>query len=228
MFAAAAKTLADLADPAVRRVMWRGVGLATLILGLLGMGLYVAVRMLAQTTIGWVDTLIELGTVAATLVLLWLLFPAVVSATVGVLLDQVAAAVEARRYPGRPAARVQPVPEMLSATLRFAGIAIALNVLALPFYLALTLVPPLNFFVFYALNGYLLGREYFELVASRRLDPRRVRELRRANSGRVFAAGVAIAVLLTVPVVNLAAPVMATAFMLHLVEGMRARLTEGT
>jgi uncharacterized protein involved in cysteine biosynthesis len=46
------------------------------------------------------------------------------------------------------------------------------------------------------------------------------RSLRRRFAGRVFLAGAAIAGLFAVPLVNLAAPVVATAFMLHLFEAL--------
>jgi uncharacterized protein involved in cysteine biosynthesis len=78
--------------------------------------------------------------------------------------------------------------------------------------------------VFYALNGYLLGREYFELVALRRLDESSTRALRKAYQGSIFLSGVMIAVLTSVPLVNLAAPVIATAFMVHLFESLRRRV----
>ncbi|HEX3500575.1 MAG TPA: EI24 domain-containing protein, partial [Stellaceae bacterium] len=98
---------------------------------------------------------------------------------------------------------------------------IALNLLALPAYL---LLPGLNLVLFYALNGWLLGREYFELVALRRLDAGEVRLLWRAHRLRLVAGGAAIAFLLTLPLVNLAAPLIAALFMLHLVERLRYRM----
>jgi uncharacterized protein involved in cysteine biosynthesis len=97
------------------------------------------------------------------------------------------------------------------------GLTILLNLLVLPVYL---FVPGLNFFVFLGLNGYLFGREYFEVVALRRLEPDAARTLRRRFAGRVFLAGAAIAGLFAVPFVNLLAPVVATAFMLHFFEGL--------
>ena len=92
----------------------------------------------------------------------------------------------------------------------------------------LFLLGPLIPFVFYAVNGYLLGREYFELVAMRRLDPDAARRLRRAHRGELFVAGVVMAFLLTLPVVNLLAPVVITAAMVHLFEGWRKDLGPGT
>jgi uncharacterized protein involved in cysteine biosynthesis len=171
--------------------------------------------------IGWVDTAIDLLAGAGVLVVAWLLFPVTISVVVGFFLEQVAEAVERRYYPDLGPPRAQPVAEQVAGGLRFALVALGLNLLALPLYLAGIFLPPLNVFVFYGLNGYLLGREFYELVALRRFDQRQVQVLRRAHGGRSFLAGVVIAFLLTVPFVNLIAPVIATAFMVHLFEAWR-------
>ena len=71
------------------------------------------------------------------------------------------------------------------------------------------------------MNGYLLGREYFELVAVRRLAPRKQGVLRRQARGRVLLSGVVIAILLTIPLVNIVVPVVAAAFMVHVFHGLR-------
>ena len=93
--------------------------------------------------------------------------------------------------------------------------------MALPIYFFL---PVINLLVFYALNGYLLGREYFELVALRRLDGSSAQVLRKSYQGTIFLSGAVIAFLTTVPLLNLAAPVVATAFMVHLFETLRRRV----
>jgi uncharacterized protein involved in cysteine biosynthesis len=221
LFSALFKAFAQFADPRLRRVLWRSLGLALAVLAALAVGLWLVLGALGAVGIGWIDAIVDVAAGVGVAVVAWLLFPAAVSVTVGLFLEDAAAAVEARHYPDLPPARAQPVGEAVLAGARFAGAALLLNLLVLPLYLALFFIPPLNIFVFYGLNGYLLGREYFELVALRRLDERRVRELRRAQSGRVFVAGVIVTALLTVPVVNLVAPIAATAFMLHLFEGLR-------
>ena len=105
----------------------------------------------------------------------------------------------------------------------FTGMTVLVNLIALPFYLLLIFLPPFNLFVFYRLNGYLLGREYFELVAVRRVESAAVRDLRKRNRGRVFTAGVIIAFFLTLPLINLVVPIVATAFMLHVFQGIQQR-----
>src|SRR3546814_14901069 len=74
-----------------------------------------------------------------------------------------------------------------------------LNLLVLPLYLVLIWIPPLNLLLFYLLNGYLLGREYFEMVAVWRLDLAGAKRLRRDFRGRVVLGGAVIAFLLTIP-----------------------------
>ena len=95
---------------------------------------------------------------------------------------------------------------------------VILNLLALPFYL---LLPGINFFVFLGLNGYLFGRTYFEVVALRRLDRGTAKAVRRHFAGRVFIGGLVITGLFSLPLVNLVAPVIATAFMVHVFESLR-------
>ena len=101
--------------------------------------------------------------------------------------------------------------------MKFVLVAVALNVLALPVYLLSTVFAPL---VFFALNGYLLGREYFEMVALRRVDLAAALALRRRYLGRLWLVGAGFAFLMTVPIVNLVTPVLATAIMVHLFTGL--------
>jgi uncharacterized protein involved in cysteine biosynthesis len=92
--------------------------------------------------------------------------------------------------------------------------------LALPVYL---LAPGINVLLFLGLNGYLFGREYFEVVALRRLDVVGARRMRQRFGARVFIGGVVIAALFALPLVNLVAPVIATAFMVHIFQELRRR-----
>ena len=65
-------------------------------------------------------------------------------------------------------------------------------------------------------NSYLLGREYFLLAAMRFRTPGEAKALRRAHRAAVFLAGMVIALFVSVPLLNLAAPLFATAFMVHI------------
>jgi CysZ protein len=161
--------------------------------------------------------LVELLGGFGVLVLSWLFFPAVVTLIMGFFLERVASAVEALDYPERGPPRRQPLGEIIVIALQLTVMTLLLNLLALPIYL---LVPGINLFLFFALNGYLFGRGYFEVVALRRLDAGEARAVRSRFSGRIFLGGVVIAGLFALPLVNLVAPVIATAFMLHIFEAL--------
>ena len=148
----------------------------------------------------------------------WLLFPAVVSLILSLFLERIAAAVEALDYPGHGPPRRQPWGESAAAMLRLMAATIFLNLLALPLYL---LVPGINLVLFLALNGYLLGRGYFEVVALRRLDAAAARAVRNRFAGRIFLGGVVIAGFVRAAAASICvAPVIATAFMVHVFEAL--------
>jgi CysZ protein len=221
VFQALSKALGQFDDPKIQAIVWKSLLGALVIFALLGLGLWFVAGWLVSGLSHWIDWLAHFGTLILTVALSWFLFPVAVTAVVGFFLEAVAGAVEARYYPGRPAARQQPFLTMIWSGLRFACIALLLNLALLPAYLLLLLFPPLYLLVFYSVNGYLLGREYFELVAYRRLEERDADELRRACRGRVTLAGVVMTFMLTIPVFNLVAPIAATAFAVHLFEAMR-------
>jgi len=110
------------------------------------------------------------------------------------------------------------------SSLRFLVVVVALNLLVLPAYL----IPGVNLVIFYVLNGYLLSREYFELVALRRMTPQSARTVRKAHSAKLFGAGVIVAFFSTIPLVNLLVPVVATAFMVHIFQGLIGALQRST
>ena len=76
------------------------------------------------------------------------------------------------------------------------------------------------------LDGWLLGREYFTMAAGRRIGLPAARALRRKHRGQIFAAGVLMAIPLSVPFVSLVIPVLGAATFTHLyhrVTGTRPR-----
>jgi uncharacterized protein involved in cysteine biosynthesis len=217
MFAALSRAVSALSMPPLRRVVALSLVIAVLTFAVLWAG--IAGVLYDTTFFGWqpLDWLLDALGGLAVLALTWLLFPAVVTLIMSFFLDSVAAAVEARDYPGHGAPRRQPVGEILGVMLRLTGLTIVVNVLALPIYL---LIPGINLFLFLVVNGYLLGRGYFEVVSLRRLDAAATRAVRNRFGLRVFLGGVVIAGLFSLPLVNLVAPVIATAFMLHVFEAL--------
>ncbi|HXZ02092.1 MAG TPA: EI24 domain-containing protein [Stellaceae bacterium] len=209
--------LEDTLAPEQRRAIALSLVLAALLLALLWLGTGVLLAHSRVAGIWWLDRLIALAGGAAALVLAWMLFPALALLILGFFLDGILAALESRRYPGLGPIRRRGAAAGLAGALRLLGLTLLLNLLALPFYL----IPPINLFIYYLLNGYLIGRGYFEVVALRRVDEGVARAMWRRHRGGLVLAGVAVLFLLSMPLVNLVAPVMAAAFMLHVFEGLR-------
>jgi CysZ protein len=156
----------------------------------------------------------------AVLAVSWLLFPAMLTLCMSLFLDRVAAAVEALDFPGRGPPRRRFAGETIKSALWIVAITLLFNLLVLPLHL---LFPGMNLLLFLAVNGYLLGRGYFEIVALRWLDAAAAKRVRNRFGGRVYLGGVVIAGLFALPFINLIAPVIATAFMVHVFEGLVQR-----
>src|SRR5579872_2721649 len=204
--------------PALRGIV--AVSLAIAVVSFIVLWIGIAFAFQHLPTVGWrpLDWLIDFLGGRGVLVLNWLLFPAVLTMVMGFFFDRVATLVEAVYYPGRGASRRQSIREAVAIGLRLMLASIVLNLLAVPIYL---MIPGLNVFVYLGLNGYLWGREYFEVVALRRLDIDGVRAVRHRFSGRVFFAGTMIAGIFALPLINLIAPVIAVAFMVQVFENLR-------
>jgi len=230
MFRAFSLAFGQLSDPALKRYI--GLSAACTLAAFLviwGLGLFFLFASTEVPSFELFGYTIALDTFADVLgaillfLLLGLMFPSLLIVICSFFLDGAAQVVEDRHYPNLGPTRAQTVTETIRITLKFAGLSILLNLLALPLFLLLLFVPPFNLFVFYGLNGYLLGREYYELVAYRRLEPPAADRLRRSLGVKLFMVGVVIAVLMSVPVLNLIVPIVATAAMVHLVHDWRRR-----
>lgn len=137
----------------------------------------------------------------------------VASAFTGLFLDEVADAVEDRHYPALPPAGSTPLGTAFSDSLRFMAVIVAANAMALILYVIFLPFAPI---IFWGLNGYLLGREYFQMVAIRRHGPDGARALRRKHWLEIWAAGLMMVLPLSVPLVNLLVPVLGAATFTHL------------
>ena len=226
IFSAFARALGQMLDPRFLKVIAIGFVLALALLALItwGFGTVIAIFVPEAITLPFVGAvggwamLLSWGGFAAMMVLSIFLMIPVASAFSGIFLDEVADAVEVKHYPNLPPAIGQSFYEGIKSGINFLGLVIAVNTLALIPYLMAGPFAPL---VFWAVNGALLGREYFMLVAARRLDPQAALALRRKHRGTIWMAGALMAAPLSVPVVNLLIPVLGVATFTHIFHALR-------
>lgn len=217
----------QLFSPEFRAVFLKTLGLTLLALVALWFGLTGLVDWLA---LPWAETLLPglpswagwLSGILAAIALafgLALLIAPVTAIIAGLFLDDVAEVVERTDYPSDPPGRPVPALRSLVLALKFFGVVILGNIIAL----LLLLLPGVNLAAFFIVNGYLLGREFFEFAAMRFRAEAEAKALRRKHAGTVFLAGLVIAAFLAVPLLNLVTPLFAAAMMVHLHKAVSAR-----
>ena len=219
MFASMGRAARLIFDPA-----FAGIAVKALVLTLL---LFAVGLALSEYALTWLPVLGSPVVNTALKLLAPLLFlfggvvlgPPVAALFASLFLDQVAARIEARDYPALPA-RSASFAVTLRAGLKLAALVLGVNLVLLPFDLGL---PGLGELLSLAANGWLLGREYFELAALRHLGAVETATLRREHSGVVWIGGILIALASMVPLLNLAAPLFGTALMVHLFHRVGSR-----
>lgn len=232
MFGDFLAALGQLGDARFRRVLLLGLGLTIGLLAAITVALFWLAGWLVPDSfalpwmgeVGGLDTVVSWLMVVLMLVLSVVLMVPVAAAFTGIFLDDVAAAVEDRHYPHLPPVDAVPLGETIRDSIGFFGVVMAVNLVAL---LLFFFVGPLAPMLFWAVNGYLLGREYFQMAAIRRLGREGANRLRARHAGQVWLAGTLMAVPLSVPLINLLIPVIGAAsftHMVHRLNGERRRM----
>jgi CysZ protein len=176
----------------------------------------------AWQALAWVLSIMaSLGIVTGALFLM----PTITAFVGSFFVDEIGEKVERAYYPAEPLGRALPFFRALLEGLKVALLTLLVYFCALPFIF----FAGLGVIVLFLANSYLLGREYFELAAMRFRPPFEAKAMRRANAAYVFLCGMAIAVFVSIPVVNLATPIFAMTFMVHVhkrMSGTRVELIE--
>lgn len=229
IFAAFLKALGQIGDARFQRVLWTGVAAS---LGLLaGLSWFIVrglrwligdqARLPLVGDITWLSDLLNWGMIPIMLGLSIFLMVPVASAISSMFLDQVAQAVEDRHFPALPPAHPVSFIDSVVDTVSFLGVMVLANLVALFLYIILAPFAP---FIFWGLNGFLLGREYFTLVAIRRVGRIEAKRLRSVHGPRIWAAGILMALPLSIPLLNLLVPIVGAATFTHLYHKLVGRL----
>jgi CysZ protein len=210
---ASARRAANIAfDPVFLHVVLKAAGLTLLLFLVLFAAAQYGLRLLVPTHVPGLDALIPLATVLVFGLLAIFLGPPVAALFATLFVEDIAKAIEAKDYPNDPPAAGASFWQSAFVGLRLFGWIVFLNLLLLPIEL---LLPGPGTLLGLLVNGWLLGREYFELVALRHGSRASVDATRRRHSRSVTAAGAMIAILSAIPIVNLVAPLFGVALMVH-------------
>ncbi len=219
MLSAATLAFNQIFSKPFRSVFWKAIGLTLLLLA----AMWAALQGLAVyfVVLPWpgVETAVAFLTGFALVIGLGFVIAPVTSLFAGLFLDDIAEIVEQTDYPQDPPGTAMPILNSIMMSVRFFGLVALVNLFALPLVLFLGF----GFLIFFVANGYLLGREYFEMAALRFTDRQSAAALRQRHGGRIFMAGLLIAGFMAVPLLNILTPLFATAFMVHMHKRVAAR-----
>lgn len=218
MLASAFRALETALRPRFRGAVLRSIGVS--------IGLFIAIwfaldataahmfdRWAPGTSTGWAwaETVVSWLLGAGLLIAGGFILAPVTALFAGFFLDGLADDIEGNAQPSGPVGKPLPLATSIALSIRFLGLVLLVNVVCL----LLVILPGINFVIFFIANGYLLGREYFEFVARRHLSEDQVRAVRSRHGGAIFLGGLMTAFVLSLPIIGLLAPFLATAMMVH-------------
>lgn len=240
MLDAAVKALSQILSPPMRAILWKSIGLALMLIVVLGIGMQRLLSGLATSGEVWAEATLGQGFHTTLDILAWgltiaagfgvvfgaiFLMPAITSLVASVFVDDVADIVEREHYPAERVGTALPFGLAITEGVKTALLTILVYLVALPF----VFFAGLGFVAFFIATAWLLGREYFELAAMRFRSPAEAKLMRKQYAGTVFTAGLVIAAFVSIPIVNLATPLFGMAFMVHMhkrLSGPRPELIE--
>jgi CysZ protein len=217
MLQAALRAFRDTFSPGMRTVFWKALGLTLVLFILIMVAVQVALSLLVGFPWPWLETVVAVVTGLGLFAGMFFLMAPAMALFAGLYLDDIAELVERRDYPQDLPGRALPTTQAVLTGVRFGLFVLLVNLALLP-----TLLLGIGAIVMVLANAYLLGREYFEMVAMRHMPPAEARRLRKENSPRILAAGFIPAFLVVIPIVNIVTPIFSTVYFVHIFKRIRA------
>lgn len=213
------RAIAQLDDRAFLSTVLLSVLCSALAFLLLGAGLGWAGHDVAAGH-GWLAWLASLLGVAGAALLTLVLFVPVATAIALMFSDRIAAAVERRHYPG-----LAPATPARLAAQAWDGVVLGLLVLAMQLLALLLslLLPGFGLALGWLVAAWAMGRGLFVAVAMRRMSRAAALALYRRRRLAVLAQGGLMVAAALVPLLNLLAPVLGVAALVHVLHAAPGR-----
>ena len=215
MFTATVKALNDITSADMRSVLWKSIALSVALFAALLWGIEYVLSILASTPWPWLTSGLQLATGLGLFAAFFYLMAPVTALFAGLFQDMIAAKLEARHYSAQPAGKALSYGVAFLTSLKFAGLALAVDLVVSP----LVLFAGAGAVLILCANAYVISREYFELTAARSMPMADAVTLRRDHAVRIFVAGLIPAALSMIPFVSFVTPVFATSYFLHFFKG---------
>lgn len=217
MFSELKAALKDVFSNRIKGLIVYSILSAIVVFALLFFGFSYALSFLPLSDMPKIQKAVEVLGYIVFFIMSLMLFPAVVTFVSGFFIDSAVERISAKN--NIHTLRNVPLSENLIVSGGIAVKGVALSMFLIPVTMILGWIPFVNILpivLYYGLNGRLLAREYFFAVALRYLDKDKAEDLFNRYHIYWVKAGIIIAVLMTVPLVNTISPLVAAAFMQRL------------
>ena len=144
------------------------------------------------------------------LVISYFFFAGIHGAFVGIFIDDILDAVHRKHYPEATWQKPPPMMQSLIFSGRILVMTLLLNLIASPFLILGWFIPPLGLSLQIILNGYLLGKEYGQLV-----EFRIPKDSTESRVPKYFVNGIIASCIWVIPILNLMAPILLAGSVLH-------------
>lgn len=222
------KSLPDLSERRVLKVLAKSLGITIIILiiagGLAALCLYAALTSLGISA-EWEAEVRGLVTLVLALIAGWFLFRIIALGVLQFFADEIVAAVESRHYTEK--GQALSFRQDMQNSLRSMGRALIFNLLALPVAVVLVFTAIGPGILFILVNAVLLGRELTDMCWLRLCPVTGVADQTPVSGSERFLLGASVAGLMLIPLINLLAPVIGAAAGTHLVHSKRAGQIKG-
>jgi len=214
-------TIAQISEPSLRQILVKSVLISLVSIFACGLLAWILLEKFGLFGFGFLDTFLPWIGGALTVLIGFVFFPSTIMVIGGLFSDEIIAIIEEKHYPKNIGTNRVPLLISIRTGLTLIIIATIINICLLPFYALGMLLPGLSFVIFYLGNGYLIGRELFENVAQRHLPVNEAQKLRKRYFLKILLGGGLITFVATIPLINLATPLLGAGFMVHLYHKVR-------
>ncbi len=149
---------------------------------------------------------------STSLLLSYFLFPLTFPIISSLFAEKIFVHMESKHYHISINPRINSFAARMIESIKFVVKALFLNLLALPLYL----IPIIGIVLYYYINAYLFGKEYFDMTAHRYSEIKTAKQDYKTNRFSILSTGLLICLMSTFPIINLFAPILAIIIMAHL------------
>jgi CysZ protein len=208
-----ARTLRTTRSPHFMGLLMKTALITLLVFILFVAGFAASMRSFDLTQGGWMEWALDILLTFGAGFMGWMLLPILVPAIAAFFQETIANSIERQDYPDyMPPAAQRPFVQELVEDFKFVLLIVVVNLVFFVTYF----IPIVGLFTYYGVNGYLIGREFFETAAARHIGKKKAKALRREFPAPAFLCGALIVLCTNVPFLNLIAPFIGVAIMVHL------------